>query len=71
MAKIAGIDSKIVSIILMVVGIGLIIWGYQMSGAVTSQFSKALTGSASDGVMLRYILGGVSLVVGAYLFKKK
>ena len=70
MAKIAGMDSKIVSIVLMVVGVGLIIWGYQMSGAVTSQFSKALTGLASDGVMIRYILGGVSLVVGAYLFKK-
>lgn len=71
MVKKAKLDKKIISIALMVIGVGLAYWGYQMSGSVGSQLNQAFTGSASDGVIIRYIGGAVSFVIGLYLFKKK
>lgn len=62
---------KIISLILIVVGAGLLIWGYQMSGSFESEVSKTLSGSAPEGVMWRYIAGACSLVVGLFLFIKK
>lgn len=62
---------KITGIILMVIGAGLALWGYQLSGSVGSQITQAVTGSDTDKVMIFYITGGVSFVVGLYLFVKK
>lgn len=59
---------RLISLILVVVGLGLIFWGYQMSSSVGSQFSKAFTGSYSDKVMMFYVIGAVSFFVGAYAF---
>ncbi|PLX47743.1 MAG: hypothetical protein C0613_13255 [Desulfobulbaceae bacterium] len=61
---------KIAGIILMVVGAGLAIWGFQLSGSVGSQITQAVTGSDTDKVMTFYITGAVSFVVGIYLFAK-
>lgn len=61
---------KIISIILIVLGIGLAIWGYQLSGSVGSQITQAVTGSDTDKVMTFYIAGAISFVVGIYLFAK-
>ena len=62
---------KIIGIALMVVGIGVVFWAYQMSGSIGSQLNQAISGSAPDQVMIRYIGGGVSLAVGLFLFFKK
>ena len=64
-------NMKIVSIVLAVVGIALLIWGFQMSDSVSNQVTESLTGSASDTVMYRYIAGAASLAVGAFLFFKQ
>ena len=69
MAK-AKLDNKMIGIALMVVGIGLAFWGYQMSGSVGSQLSQAFSGSASDGVIIRYVLGAVSFLAGVFFYKK-
>ena len=61
---------KIAGLALMVVGACLGYWGYEMSQAVGSQISEALTGNVGDAVMQRYIGGAVSFVVGTYLFVK-
>jgi hypothetical protein len=61
---------KIISIALMVLGIGLTIWGYQEAHSVGSEFARAVTGSETDKVMKLYIGGAVSCVVGIYLFMK-
>ena len=61
---------KIIGIALMVLGVGLAIWGYQLSGSVGSQITQAVTGSDTDKVMTFYIAGAVSFVVGIYLFLK-
>ena len=62
---------KIIGITLVVLGIGLAIWGYQLSGSVGSQITQAVTGSETEKVMTFYITGAISFVVGIYLFIKK
>jgi len=64
-------SNKVIALVLIVVGIGLAFWGYQISESVGSQLSRALTGSDTDKVMGLYIGGAVSLVVGVYLLLKK
>ncbi len=64
-------NNKIIAIVLMVVGAGLIYWGFTMSESVGSQLSKSVTGSFSDEIMWRYIGGAASLVAGIFLFLKK
>jgi hypothetical protein len=67
MEKGSGTTMKIIGIALVVAGIGLAIWGYQLSGSVGSQITKAVTGSDTDKVMTFYIAGAVSFVVGIFL----
>jgi len=61
---------KIVGIVLVVLGIGLAVWGYQLSDSVGSEITRAVTGSDTDKVMTLYITGAVSFVVGIFLFMK-
>jgi Protein of unknown function (DUF3185) len=63
--------SKILGLMLLVVGIGLSVWGYQMSDALTSRLSRSLMRSQSVEVMYRYIGGAVCSAVGFYLLAKK
>ncbi len=71
MAKRSKSKMKIISIALMVIGIGLAFWGYQMSGSVGSKITQTITGSFTDKVMMLYIGGAVSFVVGIYLYIRK
>ncbi|WP_415397943.1 DUF3185 family protein [Sulfurimonas sp. CS5] len=66
----SGVSMKIIGIVLVVLGIGLAIWGYQLSSSVGSQITQAVTGSDTDKVMTFYIAGAVSFFVGIYLFRK-
>jgi len=61
---------KIIGLVLAVAGIGLAVWGHQLSGSLESQLTQAFTGSATDRVMTYYIAGAASFVVGLYLFAK-
>lgn len=63
--------AQIVGIALVVVGIGLAIWGYQLDDSISSQIKEAITGSPKDRVMTYYIGGAVCFVVGLFLFTKK
>jgi len=62
---------KLLSIVLIVLGAALIIWGFQLSGGAVNEVTRSLTGSSTDAVMYRYIAGAVSLAAGAFLFLKK
>ena len=61
---------KIIGLVLAVTGLGLAIWGHQLSGSLESQLTQAITGSATDRVMTYYIAGAASFVVGIFLFAK-
>jgi phosphate/sulfate permease len=62
---------KIVGIVLLVVGVGLAFWGYQISESVGSQITQTVTGSYTDKAMLLFIGGAASFVAGLFLFIKK
>ena len=62
---------RAVGLAFLVVGAGLAIWGYQLSGSVGSQLTQVVTGSETDRVMTYYIAGAASFVVGLYLFFRK
>ncbi len=64
-------QTKLLSIILIVLGAALIIWGFQMSGSAANEVTRSLTGSSTDAVMYRYIGGAVSLAAGLFLMMKK
>jgi hypothetical protein len=70
MAMGSGSTMKIIGIALVVIGLGLALWGYQLSGSVGSQITQAVTGSDTDKVMTFYITGAVSFVVGIFLFTR-
>ena len=63
-------NNKIIGIVLMIVGVGLAIWGYQMSGSIGSQLNQAFSGSPTDKVLIAYVAGAVSIVVGLIMFRK-
>ncbi len=71
MAKKSNPGLQVVGLALLVAGIGLAFWGYQLSGSFTSQLSKTVSGSMPDEVMFRYIGGAVCGVVGGFLLVKK
>ena len=59
--------GKVLGIALIVLGAGLIFWGYQLSGSVAAQLTETVSGSMPDEVMVRYIGGAVCGVVGVVL----
>jgi len=58
---------KLIGIVLIVLGIGLAFWGYDMSSSVGANINQALTGAEPDKVMMLYIGGAISFIVGIYL----
>ena len=62
---------KLIGIALLVVGVGLVFWGYQLSESVGSQITQTVTGSYTDKVMTLYIGGAACFVVGLFLTIKK
>jgi hypothetical protein len=62
---------KLIGLVLLVGGIGMAFWGYQMSGAFASRLTKGLTGALPDAVMYRYIGGTISSVAGLFLLVKR
>lgn len=63
--------DKMIGLMLLVCGISLVFWGYQLSGAFTAQLSKELTGALPSAVMYRYICGAISSVAGLFLLVKR
>jgi hypothetical protein len=63
--------NKLLGLALAVIGIGLEYWAYQMSDSLGSQLSRAVTGDDTDKVMMLYIGGAASFIVGIYLLVRK
>lgn len=62
---------KLVGLVLLVVGAGLIVWGFQLSGSVAAKLSRALTGAMPDGIMYRYLAGAACTAAGGFLLFKR
>jgi uncharacterized membrane protein len=68
---IKSVSLQVIGIVLIVIGTGLALWGYQQSGSITSGITKALTGSNTNEVMAFYIFGALDIIVGLFLYFKK
>lgn len=71
MAKGSNPLRKIIGLAFLVVGIGLAIWAYQLSGSIGSQIKEVFSGTPTDKVMMMYIGGAVCAVIGLFLVIKK
>ncbi len=56
--------NKIISIILLVAGIIMIVFGFQASDSIGSSFSRLFTGTPTDKAVWLLIGGAVLAVVG-------
>lgn len=54
-------------LVLVIVGAGLAWSGYELSQTMGNQIGQAFGGSASDGVVMRYVGGAVCAAVGVFL----
>lgn len=65
-------STKLVGIVLLVVGIALLYFGYQSTQSVGGQITESLTGRFTDETMWYLIGGAAAAVAGAFLtfFKK-
>jgi hypothetical protein len=61
--------KKVVGLVLIIVGLGLVYTGYQLSETLGNRIGEALKGSPTDSVMLRYVTGTVFVASGAFLAK--
>jgi uncharacterized membrane protein YidH (DUF202 family) len=65
-------NKQAIAIALLVAGIALLIWGYNMSEAFDSQVSRVFSGSPTDKAMWTMTGGAVLAAVGAFqLFVRK
>ena len=71
MAKGSKTVKTALGLALVVIGVGLVYWGYDLSGSIRSQLTQTISGSEPDKVMMCYVGGAASLVVGLFLLLKK
>ena len=64
-------SKKHLSIILLVIGVALIAWGFQVSGEVGSQISSTFSGRPTDETLIFYIVGGIVAAIGVIGLVKK
>lgn len=62
---------KMIGLVLLVGGLGMAFWGYQMSGSFAAQLTKGVSGALPDAVMYRYIGGAIASIMGLFLLVKK
>ena len=63
--------NKIISLVLLLAGIGVAYWGYDMSHTASAEFAAAFSDGPSDEVLYRYVGGGILAAIGAFLLVKK
>lgn len=65
-------SSKLVGIVLLVIGVALLYFGYQSTQSLGNQLTETVTGRFTDQTMWYLIGGAASAAAGAFLlfFKK-
>ncbi|PPK50216.1 DUF3185 family protein [Marinobacter persicus] len=65
-------SNKLIGLVLLVVGIGLLYFGYQATQSLSGQVTETLTGRFTDETMWYLIGGAAATAAGAFLiFIKK
>src|SRR6056297_3301102 len=63
--------NRIMAIELIVIGAGLLYYAYQSSQGLDDQLSQTLTGNITDETVYYFIGGGIALVVGLVMLRRK
>lgn len=63
--------NKQIGIVLLVVGVGLLIWGFNLYDAFSSKVTRAFTGSAPDKTVIILIAGAVCAAAGIFQLLRK
>jgi hypothetical protein len=64
-------NANVIGIILLVAGIGLLIWGINLYGAFGNKLARTLSGTSTNETMIFLIAGAVCTVLGAVMVFKK
>jgi hypothetical protein len=64
-------NTNTIGIILLVAGIGLLIWGINLYGAFGNKIARTLSGASTNETMIFLIAGAVCTVLGALMVFKK
>ena len=62
--------NKMIGLVLVLAGVGLGFWGWEMSETFGSALTSRLSGQMPDEVMYRYIGGGLLGALGVFLVMK-
>ncbi|MEX2488424.1 MAG: DUF3185 family protein [Pseudomonadales bacterium] len=60
-------SNKLVGVVLVVLGIVLLYFGWQASQSMTEQVTESFTGTFTDSTMWYIIGGAVALAAGAFM----
>ncbi len=60
-------SSKLIGIVLLVVGIALLYFGYQSTQSLGDQLTETVTGRFTDNTMWYLIGGAAAVAAGAFL----
>lgn len=58
--------KRAISLILILMGVLLLYWGYDLQRQLDMQLIRQVTGEVPERVWQYYVTGGVALLVGAY-----
>ena len=64
-------NNKIIGIVLLIVGVALLVWGYNISQSLSGQLSQTFSGSPGDKAMYMYIGGAICAALGIFSLVKK
>lgn len=57
--------QKVIGLILIILGVGAVWWGYGLSQSLEGQVTQAIEGRDTE-VMIRYGIGAVMIVLGVF-----
>ena len=58
-------------IVLLVAGIGLLLWGFNLYGAFGNKLARTFTGASTNETMIFLIAGAICAALGAIILYKK
>ena len=64
-------NKKIIGIVLIILGVAAVAWGYNIYDSAGSQVSRALSGDTPVNAWIGMVGGAVGIVLGVFSVSKK
>ena len=62
-------SNKIIGVVLIIVGVGLVAWGYNIYDSLGSQVSRTLSGDAPIEAWAGMVGGAICIIIGIFKLK--